>query len=303
MPSSPANQTLSFLKRRFAEAGIGLHKKLGQNFLIDLNLVRLLVQSADLGPDDVVLEVGTGMGSLTALLARQAAAVVTVEIDQHLHQLAGEELYQVASVEMIRADALAGKNRLNPEMLRVVRHHVEAAPGRRLKLVANLPYQIATPLLTNLLDLEDAPRLMAVTIQKEVADRIVARPSTKDYGALSIWIQSQCTVELVRALPPGVFWPRPKVESAIVRIELDDALRARIPNRDFFHAFVRSMFFHRRKYLRSELISATKGQLDKRQIDEILARQGLNGTERAEQLAPERMLALCEAVRSERCGG
>ncbi len=297
MPGSSTNQTLSFLRQRFAEAGIDLRKKLGQNFLIDLNLVRFLVQTAELGPDDVVLEVGTGTGSLTAMMAPQVAAVVTVEIDEHLFQLAAEELYTLPNVVMLQADALERKNRLSPAMLDAVRQQLTAAPGRRFKLVANLPYQIATPLMANLLDLDEPPRLMAVTIQKEVADRLVARPSTKDYGALAVWVQCQCRAEIVRVMPPEVFWPRPKVSSAIVRVRLDDELRGRIPDRAALHAFVRSMFLHRRKFLRSELIAATKGRLDKPQVDGLLAGLGLTGTERAESLTPDQMLALCEAVR------
>ena len=137
---------------------------------------------------------------------------------------------------------------------------------------------------------------MTVTVQKEVADRIVARPGVKDYGALAIWIQSQCRAEIVRVLPPSVFWPRPKVSSAFVQITLDETLRQRIPDRAFFHGFVRSMFCHRRKVLRSELLSAQK-QFNKAQVDELLASLGLEPTVRAERLGPEEMLRLCEAVR------
>ena len=136
---------------------------------------------------------------------------------------------------------------------------------------------------------------MTITVQKEVAQRIVARPGTKDYGSLAIWVQSQCRAEIIRVLPPQVFWPRPKVSSAFVQITLDDALRQRIPDRTFFHEFVRSMFFHRRKVLRSELLSAQK-QFNKAQIDALLARLGIEPTVRAERLGPDEMLRLSEAV-------
>jgi len=142
------------------------------------------------------------------------------------------------------------------------------------------------------------PCSMTVTIQKEVADRIVAAPGSKDYGALSVWIQSQCRVELVRTLPPSVFWPRPKVTSAVIHVELDDALRERIPNREFFHEFVRSLFFHRRKFLRSVLQSSLKGRLDKPGVDNILAQTGLSPQTRAEQLDVASILALTEAART-----
>lgn len=295
---SPPKQTLSFLMRRFREAGIRPRTALGQNFLIDLNLLGVLLQAAELGPDDVVLEVGTGTGSLTALMARQAVAVVTVELDRQMFQLASEELFDVPNVTMLQTDALKGKGHINPAVLAAVQGHLDAAAGRRLKLVANLPYNIATPLISNLLDLEQPPQTMVVTIQKEVADRITAAPGVKDYGALSIWVQSQCRVELVRTMAPTVFWPRPKVTSAIVKIVPDPALRARLPDRGFFHGFVRSMFFHRRKFLRSELATAGADRLTKPAIDQLLADQGLSPDARAEQLTPEQMIGLCIAVRT-----
>jgi 16S rRNA (adenine1518-N6/adenine1519-N6)-dimethyltransferase len=297
-PSS-THQTQTFLMRRFAEAGIRPHTPLGQNFLIDLNLVHLLLETAQLGPDDVVLEVGTGTGSLTALMAAQAAAVVTVEVDRRLFQLASEELINFDNVVMLQTDALKNKNRLAPAVLEAVDAQLNAAPGRRFKLVANLPYHVATPILGNLLSLEHPPVSMTATIQKELAERIAAPPGNKDYGALSIWVQSQCRVEVVRILPPSVFWPRPKVSSAFIQVTLDETLRGRIPDRPFFHEFIRAMFCHRRKFVRSELLSAAKKHLDKPAVDRLLAAQGIDPTVRAEQLSVETFLSLCAAVRAE----
>ncbi len=296
---SSHNQTLSFLRRRFSEAGIQPRTKLGQNFLTDLNLVRLLVSTAAVGPQDVVLEVGTGTGSLTALMAEQAAAVITVELDRILFQLASEELHDLANVRLLNVDVLKNKNRLKPAILDAVEEALAAAAPRRFKLVANLPYNVATPLLTNLLALDRPPETMTVTIQKEVADRLIASPGSKDYGALSIWVQSQCRIEIVRVLPPSVFWPRPKVHSAIVQLTLEEGLRSRIPDRAFFHQFVRAIFLHRRKFLRSELVSAFKGELEKPDVDRILAQRQLGGQVRAEELDVDSMLALAEAVRAE----
>jgi 16S rRNA (adenine1518-N6/adenine1519-N6)-dimethyltransferase len=138
---------------------------------------------------------------------------------------------------------------------------------------------------------------MTVTIQKELADRIVASPGTKDYGALSIWMQSQCRIDWVRTLPPNVFWPKPKVHSAILHIEVDESLRARIPDRAYFQNFARTMFFHRRKFLRSQLIIACQDAIDKLEVDAILNDLELSADARAEQLDVETMLNLCEAVR------
>jgi 16S rRNA (adenine1518-N6/adenine1519-N6)-dimethyltransferase len=289
-------QTISFLRQRFAEAGIRPVTRHGQNFLVDLNLVRLLVDAARLDKHDVVLEVGTGTGSLTALLAAQAGAVVSVELDLHLHQLALEELYDTPNVTLLRRDVLKSKNKIEPAILELIEERMAQIPGSHFKLAANLPYNIATPVVSNLLSTPITPQSMTITIQKEVAERIMARPSSKDYGALSMWIQSQCEVELIRELPPTVFWPRPKVSSAIIQIRPQPSMRAAIADLDGFHSFVRAIFCHRRKLLRSELITSFK-QLTKQQVDEILLEQGFAADARAEQLTWQQVLALSESVR------
>ncbi|MEN6459131.1 MAG: 16S rRNA (adenine(1518)-N(6)/adenine(1519)-N(6))-dimethyltransferase RsmA [Thermoguttaceae bacterium] len=303
MPNEPiARQTLSFLQRRFKEAGVRPKTQVGQNFLIDLNLIDVLVDAAAVSGDDVVLEVGTGTGSLTARLAQQAAAVVTVELDPEMFQLAGEELHRFKNVVMLQTDALKNKNRISPVVLEAVAAQLAVSPARRLKLVANLPYNIATPLMSNLLGEECPPRTMTATVQRELAERMMASPGSKDYGALSVWMQSQCRVEILRTLPPEAFWPRPKVFSAFVQVAIDDALRGRIPNRKFFHTFLRGIFLHRRKYLRSQLLSVVREQLGKEEVDALLAKLGLDGTLRAERLDVETLLTLCEAVRTATCG-
>jgi len=289
-------QTVSFLRQRFAEVGIRPIPRHGQNFLVDLNLVQLLVEAAELDEHDVVLEVGTGTGSLTALIAAQAGAVVSVEVDARLHQLALEELSDTPNVTLLLRDALKSKSKIDPGVLQLISERMAEISGSRFKLVANLPYNIATPVLSNLLSTPVIPVSMTATIQKEVAERILARPSTKDYGALSIWIQSQCEVELIRELPPTVFWPRPKVSSAIIQIRPQPAMRSAIADLEWFHSFVRAIFCHRRKLLRSELVSTFK-QLNKPQIDEILSDQQLAADARAEQLTWQQMLRLSAAVK------
>jgi 16S rRNA (adenine1518-N6/adenine1519-N6)-dimethyltransferase len=297
-PNQTQNQTLTFLMRRFKEVGIRPKTRHGQNFLIDLNLLRVLVDAAQLEPHDVVLEVGTGTGSLTAILAQTVAEVVSIEVDPQMHLLASEELVDFPNVTLLKLDALRNKNHLNDLLLDTVRERLAAQPGRRYKLVSNLPFNIATPILSNLLAADPVPATMTATIQKELADRIVAAPRTKDYGALSVWMQSQCDVRIVRTMPPTAFWPRPKVTSAIVQIELRPELRARIPDLEFFHTTVRSLFFHRRKFLRSVVLSAFKDRLGKPEVDEVLASLSFSESTRAEELDVETLLQLCEALRA-----
>lgn len=270
----------------------------GQNFLIDLNLHEVIVDAAQLTRDDVVLEVGTGTGALTTLMAAQCAGVVSVEIDGHLFELASEELIDLPNVTVLNLDALRNKNNFDERVLAAIGELLEAAPGRRLKLVANLPYNIATPVLSNLLNCRYTPHSMIVTIQKELADRIVAAPSTKDYSALSVWIQSQCTAEIVRTLAPAVFWPRPKVTSAILRMVVDVARRDSIPDRRYFHQMTKALFLHRRKFLRANMIAALKGILEKSEIDTILEQLNLAGDVRTEQLDVAALIELTEAIRS-----
>jgi 16S rRNA (adenine1518-N6/adenine1519-N6)-dimethyltransferase len=293
-----SRQTKTFLKDRFREMGIAPATRHGQNFLIDLNIHRLIVDTADLGPQDVVLEVGTGTGALTSLMAERAAAVVTVEIDAHLFELASEELLELPNVTMLRLDALRNKNHFDDRVTEAVGERLAEAPRRWLKLVANLPYNIATPVISNLLLWPHEPHSMVVTIQRELADRITARPSTKDYGALSVWIQSQCTVELIRALAPSVFWPVPKVSSAVIRLTVDPARRAAIGDLTYFHQFIKSLFFHRRKFLRANVQSAMKQQLAKEQVDQLLDEMGFAPNTRTEQLDVDTLLAFAEKVRA-----
>jgi 16S rRNA (adenine1518-N6/adenine1519-N6)-dimethyltransferase len=293
---SSTRQTASFLKRRFREAGLKPDVRHGQNFLIDLNLLDLLVRTADVGPDDLVLEVGTGTGSLTARLAQTAAAVITVERDPRLYELAADELADCTNVTMLRRDALKNKNHLHPEVLAAVREQLAVGPNRRFKLVANLPYNIATPVVSNLLVADPVPVSMTVTIQKELAERIAARPGTKDYSALSVWVQCQCDVEIVRLMPPTAFWPRPKVHSAIVHVVARPERRRRIDDVVRFHALVRSLFLHRRKVLRGVLSMVGEVRLEKSEVDRILKRLGIAPTARAEQLDVETLLALSRQV-------
>lgn len=291
-------QTKTFLLERFREMGIRPATRHGQNFLIDLNLVQLIIDSADLTADDVVLEVGTGTGSLTAMMAERAAAVVTVEIDSHLFELASEQLFDLPNVTMLQLDALRNKNNIDDRVMDAIGEHLAAAPNRRFKLVANLPYNIATPILSNLLLARHVPHSMTATIQKELAERITALPSTKDYSALSVWIQSQATAEIVRLLPPSVFWPSPKVTSAILNIVVDPARQEQIANLPFFHQIVKALFLHRRKFLRANVLAAMKRHLNKDAVDSVLDEMGFAPDTRTEQLDVPTLIRLADKLRA-----
>jgi 16S rRNA (adenine1518-N6/adenine1519-N6)-dimethyltransferase len=291
-------QTATYLSQRLAAVGLRPVSRYGQNFLIDLNLIDLIARSAELRKTDVVLEIGTGVGSLTSRLSDQAGAVLTVEIDKNLHQLASEELAGRLNVRLIQGDALHNKNALRPDLMEQIRDAMSRIGEQaRFLLVANLPYNIATPIISNLLHETPPPAAMVVTIQKELAERMIATPSTKDYSALSVWIQSLCKCEIVRILPPKAFWPQPNVHSAIIRLDAVPQWREKFVDLDYFHQTIRALFFHRRKFLRSVVISALKGRLEKTQVDDVLASLGHGATARAEELSIEQLQELVEAIR------
>jgi 16S rRNA (adenine1518-N6/adenine1519-N6)-dimethyltransferase len=290
-------QTLSFLAKTLERAGLQPKTKYGQNFLIDLNLLNILIDGAELSGNDVVLEVGTGLGSLTKTMALKAGRVITVEVDRDLQALAARELKSFANVELLSCDALRNKNHLRQEILESVATAMSAIDQPNFKLVANLPYNVATPIISNLLTETPLVERMVVTIQKELGERITAAPSCKDYSALTVWMQSQCDCEILRVLPPTVFWPQPKVDSAILRIRLNPSKRARIQDLEFFHGKLRALFFHRRKFLRSQLATALQEELDKSEVDQVLESCGLSPSLRAEQLSVEQIIQMLEACR------
>ncbi len=292
-------QTMSYLRNLFARRGIAPQHRYGQNFLIDLNLHDLIAKAADIQPNDVILEVGPGAGALTSLMAETASAVVAVEIDPGMARLTVDATKDRINVRVLNMDALANKHTVNPEVLNNLRAGLAVAPDRRFKLVANLPYNIATPIISNLLLLDDPhPELMVVTIQLELAERLKAEPSSNAYGGLSILVQAVADVEIVRTLPPKVFWPRPKVDSAVVKITPNAEKRAKIADLHWFHAVVRRVFMHRRKNLRRVLYSAWRGKWTKPEVDTMLEGLGLTGMVRAEAMNVEEFITLTDALKA-----
>jgi 16S rRNA (adenine1518-N6/adenine1519-N6)-dimethyltransferase len=270
---------------------------LGQNFLIDLNIHELIVETADIGPHDLVLEVGPGAGALTALMAGRGAAVVAVELDPGMAALAEEALTGLPNARVIVTDALANKNTLSPILVETLKEAQALTPAMRLKLVSNLPYNIATPVITNLLVHPVlCPTLIVVTIQLELAERLTAPPASPAYGHLSVLTQAFAGVSIVRILPPSVFWPRPKVESAVVAIRPDPLRRAELDIARF-HTIVRKVFLHRRKNLRHVLSGILPSRWTKLEVDRWLQSLGLDGKVRAETLHVDQFRTLARALR------
>ncbi len=284
-------QTKREIEALLTAAGIRPKRRFGQHFLIDGNLMRRLVEVADIHPADLVLEVGAGTGGLTDLLVERAGAVVAVEIDHHLFALLSERFEQVASLTLVRGDALDTKHRIATALLEAIRFGRQRASGELL-LVANLPYDIATPLLVNLLLSDLNVKRLCFTVQREVGERMEGRPGTKAYGPLSILLQTLCRIQRITRVPAEAFWPRPAVESSLYRLDVledsglaGEALAA-------FVALVQAGFRHRRKTLRFNLDHAF-GQAVCDQAGSVL-----DLSVRAETVAPAQWVELARVARA-----
>lgn len=284
----------------FKQHGFNPRSDLGQNFLIDINLIEFAVRAADLSRDDLVLEVGPGTGGMTTFLADQAGKVICVEVDKNMFALATYATREKDNVTLINRDILKNKNTIAPEITDLLKEELAAVPGRQLKLVANLPYSVATPVISNLVASDLPWQRMVCTIQLELGEKMIAEPGTSKYGALSVWLQSQCSVRIIRRLSPKVFWPRPKVNSAIVSIWRHDGRGDRILDKPFFLDFLRRLFHQRRKLLRRVLVGMYSKQLSKPEVDAVLDNQNLTGEFRAEELDVPTLVKLgnefCKAV-------
>ncbi len=297
-PAKSPRQTLSYLQSLLEARGLRPNSKLGQCFLVDLNLMDLLVKSAELTLQDLVLEVGCGTGSLTARLGEQAGAVLGIEIDPGMAALARDFTAHLANVRLLQIDALKRKNQLHPDLLQNLEEGMHKGSFRQIKLVANLPYVIATPLIANLL-LTDLPiERMVITVQWELAERLAANPSTPDYGSLAVFVQSLADVTILRQLAPSVFWPRPKVSSGIVLVRPNAEKRKQLGDRFAFHEFLHHLYLHRRKNLRGALLPHpwVADRWNKQELDQRLLQHDFNPQTRAEALTVEQHQKLCRAL-------
>jgi 16S rRNA (adenine1518-N6/adenine1519-N6)-dimethyltransferase len=273
-------QTKHQIEALLESAGIQPRHRFGQNFMIDQNLVRLVADAGQIASGDLVIEVGPGTGTLTEELIARGADVVAVEIDRDLAELLRGRHANELRFTLIEGDALAGKHAINAALL----ERLSTAQSRK-KLVANLPYNIASPLVIELLIA--GVDLLAFTVQKEVADRLRAAPNSDDYGPLTVMAQLLSRVEVLRTLPPQAFWPQPKIESALVRLTRDDRLGNRATA---FGQFLHTIFASRRKTLRKALAQAGY------EPEAALAKLGIDSQLRPEVLSPAQWLALFQEI-------
>ena len=282
-------QTKREIEQTLAAAGLHPRKRFGQHFLIDGNLMRRLVESAEVTPDDLILEVGPGTGGLTDLLVRHAGHVLAVEIDRNLATLLEDRFRDAGNVTLLQGDILHTKHLIMPEVADEIRKFSAPREGC-VKLVANLPYQSATPLVMNLLVDFPQVRRLCFTVQAEVGERIMAGPNCKAYGPLSIIAQTLSTIETVARIGPQAFWPRPQVDSVMLKMFVRHSPFAEIDEVARFAALVRGAFKHRRKTLRSALAYV----LDESALDRICG--ACDATRRPEQVPVGEWLAIARVA-------
>ncbi|NLV75394.1 MAG: 16S rRNA (adenine(1518)-N(6)/adenine(1519)-N(6))-dimethyltransferase RsmA [Tissierellia bacterium] len=259
-------------------------KSLGQNFLIDGNIVRKISQVGEITDEDYVLEIGPGIGTLTEELALNAKKVVAVEIDKNLLPILDETLESYDNVEIIHGDIL------NIDIQKIIYDKMEGGP---IKVVANLPYYVTTPIMAKLLEEDLNIHSIVVMVQKEVAERIVASPGSKQYGSLSVFVNFYTYPEIGMKVPKTVFIPQPKVDSAIVKLNIKEEIPQ--VNREVFFKVVRSAFGKRRKTLLNALSSGELG-LEKDVIREVLENLNIPINTRAENLKVEDFIKISKTL-------
>lgn len=270
--------SLAYKTKKIVEKyGFSFKKNFGQNFLVDERVLGKIMSSAEISKDDVVIEVGPGIGTLTQALAKEAYKVVAVEIDTTLVPILGELLSDFDNIEII-----------NEDILKVdVNAIAEKYPDKKIKMVANLPYYITTPIIMNVLENHIPVESITVMIQKEVAYRMKAQPSTKDYGSLSLAVQYYCEPYLVANVPQNCFMPRPNVDSAVIKLTVMDKPKVQVNNEKFMFEFIKAAFSQRRKTLVNCIFSSGLLTLSKDEIGKMLNGLGYDERVRGESLTLE----------------
>lgn len=262
-------------------------KKYGQNFLIDSHVLEKIMDAAEIGKDDCVVEIGPGIGTMTQYLAERAGEVVAVEIDKNLIPILTETLADYENVSIINEDIL------KVDLNRIVE---EKNGGKPVKIVANLPYYITTPIIMGLFENHVPVKSITVMVQKEVADRMQVGPGTKDYGALSLAVQYYAKPEIVAIVPPNCFIPRPNVASAVIRLTCHEKKPVEVKDEKGMFALIRASFNQRRKTLANSLSNAQNLSLTREQVTEALESMQLSPTIRGEALTLEQFAALADIL-------
>lgn len=273
------------LKNIIDKYGFHFTKSLGQNFLVDENILQKIVDSAEIKEDDIVMEIGTGVGTLTRALAERAAKVIAVEIDKKLIPILQETLAGQDNVVIINEDIL------KVNLTEILESHGQ---GKKIKVVANLPYYITTPIIMRFLEEGIPMESMTIMVQKEVADRLNARPSTKDYGSLTIAVKYYCDTEIVTKVPKGAFVPSPAVDSSVIRLQVKQQKSMELMDERLFFEVVRGSFSKRRKTLFNALSSY--GSLGgKKEAQEALRLAEIDPIRRGETLDIQEFARLANA--------
>ncbi|HLS09022.1 16S rRNA (adenine(1518)-N(6)/adenine(1519)-N(6))-dimethyltransferase RsmA [Lentibacillus sp.] len=264
--------------------GFSFKKSLGQNFIIDVNILKNIIQKAGIDERSGAVEIGPGIGALTEQLAVSAEKVIAYEIDQRLLPILNDTLSRYGNIEIINEDILKANV---ADMLKS-----RFKPSQPIYVVANLPYYITTPILMKLLR-EDLPAAsLTVMIQKEVAERMAAKPNTKSYGSLSIAVQYYTEAKVVMNVPKSVFMPPPNVDSSVLKLTRREKAPVHVVDEDFFFDMVQACFAQRRKTLRNNLIRHFESAADNRTISNGLKQAGIDETRRGESLDMEEFAEL-----------
>ena len=250
-------------------------KRFGQNFLIDTNVLDKIISSAEITKEDCVLEIGPGIGTMTQYLAESAREVVAVEIDKNLIPILEDTLSSYDNVTVINDDIL------KVDIAKLVQ---EKNGGKPIKVVANLPYYITTPIIMGLFESHVPLKSITIMVQKEVADRMQVGPGTKDYGALSLAVQFYAKPQIVANVPPNCFIPRPNVGSAVIRLTRHEQPPVQVKNEKFMFELIRASFNQRRKTLVNGLTNAPNLGLSKEQVLDALEKMGVSAQIRGEAL-------------------
>ncbi|SEC37178.1 16S rRNA (adenine(1518)-N(6)/adenine(1519)-N(6))-dimethyltransferase RsmA [Paenibacillus sp. GP183] len=275
-------------KNLIQKHGIVLKKSLGQNFLIDQNTLHKIVGAAELSGDKGALEIGPGIGALTQQLAKAAGRVLAVEIDQRLLPILAETLEPYPHATVVHGDVL------KLDLPALIRQHFDGMAG--VSVVANLPYYITTPIIMKLLEEKLPLENIVVMIQKEVADRMAARPGGKEYGSLSIAVQFYCEAELVAIVPRTVFVPQPNVDSAVIRLRVRKEPPVHVQDEDFFFEVVQASFVQRRKTIYNNLAARFFTKETKPELEALLHSIGIDPIRRGETLSMEEYARLAAAL-------